>query len=445
MSNELAAAVDAAAVAKERWFGGKGSRIDAVRLVGSLGPFGQEWLLAVSVSVEPRADEVYLLPVRLEDGRLVDARGPLFAQLARASLDGATLQGERLRFEGAAGPSAPVPHGGTVRPLGIDQSNTTLVLDERLVLKCYRRFDEGLHPEVELTRHLSERGVACLPAVRGSADVVLDDGRRGGALLVQDYVADGRDGWLAAEQELSGLLESHDVGAATHAPTAWASRVGAATGELHAWLATAVGAGFAPRNATREDAAALRTAAGAQLDEALRIVPPDVRVELADAAPALRKRFETFEHAPFLLTRVHGDLHIGQFLLREGGPPALVDFEGEPTKPAAERRRHASPLRDLAGLMRSIDHASQWVLQSHAGDGDASGSQVARAWRRSARAAIRSAYERVLDEHGRPFTVNDDLLAAFEAEKAVYEFIYAMRFLPSWLEVPRRALPSALD
>jgi trehalose synthase-fused probable maltokinase len=431
------AALAADELAEQRWFGGKGAEIGAPELAGAVGPFGDDWLLALRVG-----GETYSVPSSLRTGSIEDAEGALWLALARAALDGATLAGDGLELYGDAGPAPAVPPAEHVRPLGIDQSNTSLVLDERLVLKCYRRLAPGVHPEIELTRYLAGRGLTCVPAVRGSASVGVG-GTRSGALLLQDYVADGRDGWLAAEAELGALLDAGDEAAAARAPQAWAPGVGRATAETHALLATA-GDGdpaFAPRRARPEETAALAAGARAELAEALELAPDDAREELAAAAPALSERFDTFTTCePPLLTRVHGDLHIGQFLRRDGAEPALVDFEGEPTKSTAERRRHSSPLRDLAGLLRSLDHAAHWVCSDR---GEEAG-PVAEAWIAAARSALRAAYDARLEELRAPFAVDDALLAAFEAEKATYEFVYAVRFLPSWLVVPRRALPSAL-
>jgi trehalose synthase-fused probable maltokinase len=422
---------------QKRWFGGKGSEIEAPELVGAAGPYGDEWLLALRVG-----GETYSAPASLREGSIAEAEGPLWIALACACLEGAAVEGDGLALHGDAGPAPAVPIARRVRPLGIDQSNTSVVLDERLVLKCYRRLAPGVHPEIELTRYLAGRGLTCVPPVRGSATINLR-GRSAGAVLLQDYVADGRDGWLAAEAELRALLDAGDEAAAARAPQAWAPGVGRATAEVHAVLATA-GDGdpaFAPRRARPVEAAALAAAARAELDEALELVPDDVREELAAAAPALRDRFETFTTCePPLLTRVHGDLHIGQFLRRGDGEPALVDFEGEPTKSTTERRRHSSPLRDVAGVLRSVDHAAHWVCSDR---GEETG-PVAEAWIAAARSEIRAAYDAQLEELGAPLAVDDALLAAFEAEKAAYEFVYAVRFLPSWLVVPRRALASAL-
>lgn len=433
------AALCADGVAEERWFGGKGSEIGPVRLAGSLGPFDDDWLLALDLG-----GAAYLVPAALTGARIAPAAGPVWRALAAACIDGSTLAGDRLTLHCTPGPAPAAALGPAVRPLGVDQSNTSVVIGERLVLKCYRRLTSGPHPELELTRYLSARGLTCVPAVHGSATVELADGSEAGALLLQEFVADGRNGWLAAEAELGSLLDAGAADAAARAPEAWAAGIGCATADLHALLARAHGPRLAPRQATGTGLELLRAAADAQLDEALALLDGAARAELEAAAPALRTRFAVFASAatrrPPLLTRVHGDLHLGQFLLRDGGEPALVDFEGEPTKDAAERSNLSSPLRDLGGLLRSVEHAAQWVCLTRS---ELAG-PVASAWIAAARGAVRGAYERRLAELRAPLRVDPELLDAFEAEKAVYEFVYAARFLPSWLEVPRRALPSVL-
>jgi trehalose synthase-fused probable maltokinase len=430
---DAVAALTADGLAEERWFGSKGAELGPISVVGTLGPFGgSEWLLALGVGAD-----TYLVPAAIENGRIAEPREPLWQALAEACRTGATLRGDGAELHGSSGPLAAAAPAGRVRPLGVDQSNTSVVLGEQLVLKCYRRLTPGAHPEIELTRYLARHGLASLPAVHGSADIRIG-GTAAGALLLQDYVADGRDGWLAAEHELRTLLETADVDAAAAAPRHWAPAVGKATAELHALLAVADEPGFTPRPATRTELTALRAAADAQLDEALALLEGEPRAGLERVAPILRERFGLFESAtPPLLTRVHGDLHLGQFLSRVGRAPALVDFEGEPTRPADERRLFASPLRDLAGLLRSVDHAAHSVSDER--------SAVADAWVAAARRAIRLSYERRLAELRAPFAVDPQLLTAFEADKAVYEFIYAVKFLPSWLDVPRRALGALVE
>ena len=431
------AALTADEIAEQRWFGSKGSELGPIALAGAVGPFAEtEWLVALEVG-----GDTYLVPAEIGSGRVEEAQGPLWRTLAELCCEGGALAGTGMEIRGTAGPMRPPRVADRVRPLGIDQSNTSVVLGERLVLKCYRRLTAGEHPEIEVVRYLADHGLACLPPVYGSADIRIRDAPSAGALLLQEYIADGKDGWLAAEDELRELLEADDVDAAAAAPARWAPAIGEATAEVHALLAAARAPGFTPRRATSTDLTELRVQAEAQLDRALALLDDPARATLAGAAEALRTRFALFESVePPLFTRVHGDLHLGQFLHRDAAPPALVDFEGEPTREAAERRRHASPLRDLASLLRSVDHAAHWVSHTC---GRETG-PVATAWIDAARHSIRSAYEHRLGELRTPLAVDPQLLAAFEADKAVGEFVYAARYLPSWLEVPRRALASAV-
>lgn len=416
-------------VAGQRWFAGKGAEAGSISLAGALGPFGDdEWLLALTV-----AADTYLVPTAVVSGRIAEASEPLWRALAEVCRTGVTLGGEGIELRGSSGPLATEAPAEGTRPLGIDQSNTSVVLGEQLVLKCYRRLTPGVHPEIEVTRYLAGHGLDDVPAVHGSADVHVGDAPAAGALLLQDYIADGLDGWLAAENELRALLDAGDVDAAATAPLAWAPAVGKAAASLHAVLAVADEPGFTPRLASRAELVALRAAAEAQLDEALALLDDEPRTVLEGAAPFLQERFALFERVtPPLLARVHGDLHLGQFVWRTARSPALVDFEGEPTRSSDERRQLVPPVRDLAGLLRSVDHAAHWVSGEP--------SPVADAWIGAARRAIRSSYELRLEELGAPFAVDPRLLVAFEADKAVYEFVYAARFLPSWLRVPQAAL-----
>ena len=438
-AEELRAAVAALSVdalAEERWFGAKDGPVGPVELLGSLRA-GGEVLLALRVG-----GDAYLVPAALRDGRIVEAEGPLWRALVAACLDGSTLAGDGLVLTGTAGPVPAPVAAEDVRPLGIDQSNTSVVLGGRTVLKCYRRVAPGGHPEIELTRWLSGRGLACLPAVHGSATASLGGGEPAGALLLQDFVADGRDGWLAAEAELGALLDAGDPEAAARAPEAWAPGVGRATAELHALLATAEEPAFAPCRATAADAEQLAAGAAAELDEALARVGGEAGAELAAAgacAPrpvcALRRGRAA---APDPRPRRPPPRPVPPARRRR----ALRSSTSRASRRRARRRGGGSPRRCATSpgccarsTMRPTGSATRAARRP---------GRSPLAWLAAARGAIRSAYEQRLAELGAPFAVDPGLLAAFEAEKAAYEFVYAVRFLPAWLEVPRRALPSVL-
>jgi len=427
---ELAGSLDGAWLAGHRWYAGKGREVRRVAPRGWVRPAAEGgWLLAVDVP-DGAGDVVrYALPAVVRDGALAEAGGddPLWAALAAACLEGRRVEGEGAELLGAAGPGAPPgPLAPGSRPLGIDQSNTTVVLGERLALKCHRVLVPGAHPEIELLRALTAAGFPHVPAVRGSAELRVDGAAPAGLLLLLDLV-DGRDGWLHAEEELGALLERGSVEDAAAAPLAWAPAVGAVCARLHVALARALPAGGPAPDLAARRARVLRAAEAGE-------------PELAAAVPRLRGLLAALDRDPSPPQRVHGDLHVGQFLLRAGAPPWVVDFEGEPGAPVGERSAPDSPLRDLAALLRSVDHAEGWVLS-----GRAEGAEVAAAWRRAARAALVRGYAEEREALGAPLALDPAVLRAHEAAKAVDEFAYAARFLPSWLVAPRHGLRTLLE
>jgi maltose alpha-D-glucosyltransferase/alpha-amylase len=151
--------------------------------------------------------------------------------------------------------------------------------------------------------------------------------------------------------------------------------------------------------------------------------------------------------APPLLSRVHGDYHLGQVLIAADGF-RIVDFEGEPLRPLEERRAHGSPLRDAASMLRSLDHvgrsAERRAVTRRGGPLDAPGLDLA-SWLRRARERFLDAYRGGLREAGSPIVVDPDLLRAFEIEKETYEFIYASTYLPGWLYAPTGGMRALFD
>ena len=348
--------------------------------------------------------------------------------------------GARSRAGAAGSTPLPVPRvsrrisAGRCRPLGADQSHTTLVVDEHVALKCYRRLAWGVHPEIELTRRLTRDGVPSVPVVHGVATLRVDGLGEAGLLLAQDYIAGAVDGWALAERELEHLLEHGGVDEASQAPAAWAPGVGDAVAALHAALA-AGGALASPLETAR-----WRLAAEHLIEQALAVLPSEPADALRAAAPGLRAALAGLDAAPPpLVCRVHGDLHLGQLLLR-GSRVWIVDFEGEPAGELAERRAPHTPLRDLATLLRSVDHAAHWVRGQQAAEGRQADPAVAAAWIVSARRELREAYGAGLRARDAPIAIDDRIVRALEAEKAVDELLYAVRFLPTWLDVAVAAL-----
>jgi maltose alpha-D-glucosyltransferase/alpha-amylase len=236
--------------------------------------------------------------------------------------------------------------------------------------------------------------------------------------------------------------------------TEMAADLGTLVAGLHAALATppAEAADFMPRAATHDELKAWRLDAHRQLNLALpavAAVDPAAGVELkreAAAIAARASRFEAVAAAPFVM-RIHADLHLGQLLVADDGY-RVIDFEGEPLRQIEERRRLDSPLRDVASLLRSLDHvarsARRRAERRTGGPIERPGLDID-AWIERARERFLAAYTTGLRKSGAPFTLDRDLLDAFEVAKEAYEFVYAATVLPSWLWAPREGMRWLLD
>jgi trehalose synthase-fused probable maltokinase len=275
-----------------------------------------------------------------------------------------------------------------------------------------------------------------VPRLAGYAEVVSADGAATVALL-QEFVPDGADAYESlAEQLAAWILAPGEV--TVEFATEVAADLGELTAALHAALSGASGVpGFEPREATRDELRAWRRAADRQLQRAIDLVHGPEGEELRAMAPAIAEQLTVLEAVPSvpLVTRVHGDLHLGQVVSTPDGF-RIVDFEGEPTRPLDERRAHNSPLRDAASMLRSIDHAGRSArrrAEGRRGGPVESPGLAIDAWLVRARERFVDSYRRSLRELGAPVEVDEDLLRAFEFEKETYEYIYAVTYLPEWL------------
>ncbi|HET7728231.1 MAG TPA: hypothetical protein VFK54_13000 [Candidatus Limnocylindrales bacterium] len=487
---EAVARLDPAAIAAERWFGGKGTTVERLALAHAfaLPAIPREdvpvdaVLAIVDVHAGARRLDRYLVPFVGSGGALRPAQsgdgvwlalGRAIAEawtvpaLPRRPADGSDDAGSSAAA-GAPGPieaalvcrpspgfGALVPEGSRAvatlgeRALGADQSNTSTVLGERLLLKAYRRLWPGLSPDLEVQAYLSEEaGFPGVPRLAGWAELVARDGEVTTVAMLQEYVADGVDVYeTTAERLAAWILAPGEV--SVEWATEIAADMGALTAGLHAALADPPGEAvdFLPRDASRDELRAWRRDAHLQLDAGLTAVAAVDRAmadELRDLAPAIAARFTRFEATPTrpLVMRIHGDLHLGQVLAASDGY-RVVDFEGEPTRPMDDRRRPGSPLRDVASMLRSLDHVGRSARRradrrrepgsSHAG-------LDIEAWLDRARDRFLEAYRAGLREAGSALSVDDDLLEAFEFAKESYELVYAATFLPDWLWAPHEGL-----
>ena len=469
--------LDPADIAAARWFGGKGREVRSIGLAEAFVLPGDRHTLAVAdVAYDRGPADAYLFPLIADGGglRLAADGDGTFRALAVAIAEGRTIPslptaGAASADDSAAGqvsaalvcrPAVALrdlePEGAeaigrlTEGPLGLDQSNTSVVLGDRLLLKAYRWLQPGLNPDLELVAFLSEEaGFTAVPPLAGYAEVVSRSSGPATVAMVQGFVADGADAYeLVAEMVTGWLLAPGSV--SVEYATEIASDIGTLTAGLHAALASAQGVPeFEPRPATRDELRGWYADARQQLDRALEVTPGDAGRVLRDLAPQIAAELTVFEALATepLVTRVHADYHLGQILSAPDGY-RIVDFEGEPTRDLEDRRAHRSPLRDVASMLRSFDHvgrsAGRRAEERNGGPLPSPGLEL-EAWLRRSRERFLAAYRAGLREAGAPIEVDPDLLRALEIEKECYEFVYASTYLPEWLWAPTEGMRGLLE
>ena len=380
---------------RQRWYGGKGRHAEVriadvhqvrpglLRVIAAAGTDRYQLLLG-EADVAPAPDAT----VCEFEGRV------LFDALADAGLALEVLA-----------VVAPGLEAGSARPVGAEQSNTSVVYDDRYIVKLFRRLASP-NPDVEVTVALWRGG---FPHVAEPLGVWRHDGDD--LAIAQRFLAGGADGWdlaVGAARDGRGFEEE-------------AAMLGNLTAGLHHALAAA----FGTRPATPARWADAAMARLASVDDA----PID-----RDAVRAVIDRMRAVDDGGAAL-RVHGDYHLGQ-VMRADGQWYVLDFEGEPTRPLEERRAPSSPLRDVAGMLRSFSYA--------AGTARRHGAPAAQAheWERAAREAFLGTYlEAAADLLPRS---PDVVLDAFEVDKAVYEVAYERGNRPDWVDIPLEGLQAAL-
>jgi maltokinase len=313
------------------------------------------------------------------------------------------------------GPTAGLP----ARALRAEQSNSSVIYGDRLIAKFFRRVHPGPNPDLELPLALARAGCTRVPVPVAWFETYEGgeaDGQGTGAAtlgVVTPYVRGAADGWTRALQHLSAGADF----------TAEARELGRATAEVHAALADALPTVTLTRAAAVDLAAAMTRRLDATARQVPAVLPyvPAVRGAFAELA-ALADRGRSWR-----AQRVHGDLHLGQFLRGPSGRWQLIDFEGEPARPVAERRRPHPAQRDVAGMLRSFDYAARSHRPYDAG------------FAGSCRAAYCEGYAA---HSGHDPRAEGVVLRAYELDKAVYECLYEAHHRPTWLRVPLAALAS---
>jgi maltokinase len=441
-----------AAIAGARWSGLGAQVLRSVEVLDAFG-FVDGGILAI-LEARPAAGGE---PVHLTLPLLDASPWPGLHGLASRGGSVAGFRGGRLVGRPGLGVTSGLPAGGAAdgashgashsfRPSSGDQSHTSVVIDERAILKLYRRLTPGPNPEAEVLDALAMIPDAPVPTWCGAVDLVLGDGETTALAIEQALVAGAVDAFELVADGLAAWLK----GETPPPPVAVAAASGVATGRLHVALARVDRSAFTPRSATREDQAVWLRRGEARVEEAVRAVgavDQGLAAWVESAAPAIRRALRPLGDAalPVRLQRIHGDLHLGQVLPTPAGV-LLVDFEGDPTRDPSERRAVADRLRDVAAFLRSIDHAARSgyrrAIQSASHTPDADEAAMLDGWIELARDAFLGGYSTGL---GDPAWAPDRaLLRALEVDKELGELVYAATFLPTWLYAPTGGLRALL-
>ncbi|WP_210581710.1 maltokinase [Streptomyces sp. GESEQ-4] len=425
---------------RQRWFAGKGrpvtgfSPVAATELLPAGGKLGLHHLLVrahqpLTLGAPPHPGDCYQLLIGEREALPPRLAPALIGHVTEGPLAGRTVYDalydprpgdvllEALRTRARVGPlrferdvHQEIRSGLVPRLVTAEQSNSSVVYGDTFILKLLRRIVPGVNPDLELPLALAREDCPRVPAP--TAWMLADLADQTYVLgVLQPFIQGAADGWELALRELA---KGEDFGGEARA-------LGRATAEVHTALARAlptVTLGHAQLELLVDGMVE-------RLDAAAQAVPT-----LRPYAPGLRSAFEALAHLAaegrtWTAQRIHGDLHLGQCLRSPAGQWRLIDFEGEPSKPLAERRMPQPTVRDIAGMLRSFDYAA------HSADPPAPD------WARTCRAAYCAGYAEAAGGDPRTDAV---LLRAYETDKAIYEVVYEARHRPDWLPVPMSAV-----
>ncbi|MCP1170695.1 maltose alpha-D-glucosyltransferase [Limimaricola litoreus] len=478
----------------QRWFGAKDERITRVGIepLAEIGGNGALGLIDVEVGGETQH---YLLPLASvwgEDSVSFGSstlgytmaklrRGPTVGGLIDGTAD-ETLMGElftalreghetdtprgRLVFAPSAA-MAEIEEPGEPRLLNVEQSNATVAFSDKAVLKVYRRLREGIQPDIEVARFLTDvAGFDGTPAYLGEIALRPEGGEATSLGAAFAYVANQGDAWAALTNALDRYLQDQATGTEDEAPPylpvlGIAGTLGQRTAEMHRALAHPTeDAAFAAEPLTGGELTALcdevRAETVAVLDRLkgmrdLSERASDYASRILDRRDALISRIDAVSKMTpgGQLTRIHGDYHLGQVLMAQNDV-MIIDFEGEPRRTLDERRAKSHALRDVAGMLRSLDYAAQSALrwaESSGTDGEEADALI-RDWHRGAVRDFMAAYGEVISDS--PAHPDDPRFAAalldlFVIQKAVYEVGYELASRPAWVDIPLSGLLDLID
>jgi maltose alpha-D-glucosyltransferase/alpha-amylase len=509
----------------QRWFGGKGRAIKNVAFLETV-PVSFDSVKAcitqIQVEYTIEEPETYVLPLAFASGEQADeirksSPAAIIAEVTVRDKDQSTqgviydavldkgfcrslidMIARRRQVRGSAGdfiatPARALRNGGMASMMKLDiassraeQSNSSIVFGDQLILKLFRRTEEGVNPDLEIGHYLTDRiGFQHTPAVAGTIEYRTKGGQSAAVGILQQYIPNEGDAWRHTLDQLSQYLDRAVTRSAEESkdllrPMPFVQRLsglpippiareligpyfenvkllGQRTAELHVALASNTDdPDFMPEpfsllyqrslyQSMRNHSSHifqilkrnLKTLRGSVLDEALQVL--DLQTEVLSRFRAVLSRKITAQR-----TRIHGDFHLGQ-VLYTGKDYVIIDFEGEPARPLTERRIKKTPIRDVAGMLRSFHYAAYTSLFGHLGSAGVRQEDLAalEPWARLWNIWVSSTYLDSYLEHATPggFLPADReelniLLSIYLFDKALYELGYELNNRPDWVRIP---------
>ncbi len=438
---------------QQRWYASKTRAVSAIELAESIALHDDPALVVVLAQARfaTGTHELYQLPLG------IGAEGERSSPPAILESDGWTvfdaLQDPRLALEllrridscddletpegrflfRRVETAADLDERADVRPIGVEQSNSSVVFDNRLVLKVFRKLEPGINPELELLRFLTARDYPNIAPLHGWYEY---DGHSLAATLgvVQEFLPDATDGWELALDEI------------VTDPDKFLDRIaelGAATAQMHTALASDPGdPAFSPEEPSNESISLLTATIDEDIERIFLRLPDDERLApISGRGQEVRERLAARAHIGIggKHIRIHGDYHLGQTLQTARGW-VILDFEGEPARPLPERRQKRSPLRDVASMLRSFAYTTSAVELQR-------GERAPDDFERHARDRFLEGYFAAIDSallpSGQAAIAN--MLAIFELEKAIYELRYELDNRPDWVSIPVAGIVRILE